>query len=264
MFSELEDQINYKLHADHEKLSQELIQDIDPEIITKYNSINVFLGRAGSGKSFNILQTFAKISLVSSNTHLIIYINKTGVPNDRTYLNIFKDLIKIPIIFCSYENAVPTVNEILHFKKIYQKIKDKHLEYRINPEKMEELFDILHIDSFDEDWLHTIIYFEDAHKNPLIYGNTNKLYFINQLPLFRHDKVSYYFALQVFTQFPTDIKTQITDLFLFPGYSSRQVKFILDNVNIEMSKDDFLKEYNKLEDKEFIRIDNEQGKIEII
>ena len=82
MFNELEDEIRIRLFQNENKINQELIKEIDPEILTKYNSVNVFLGRAESGKSFNILTTFAKISQVCPRTHMIIYINKT---NDRTF-----------------------------------------------------------------------------------------------------------------------------------------------------------------------------------
>ena len=181
MFAELEDEIQYRLYERQNELNQELINEIDPEIPTKYNSVNVFLGRAGSGKSFNILQTFAKISKVCTRTHLIIYINKTGEPNDRTFSEIFKDLIDIPIIYCDYNTAVPTFDNIRRYKELYQEIKDRHLENRIHPEQRQELFEALKINHMKADWLHTIVYFEDAHKNPLIYGKKD-LYFISQLP----------------------------------------------------------------------------------
>ena len=262
MFSELEDDIRIRLLERETELNQEKINRIDPEIPTKYNSVNVFLGRAGSGKSFNILQIFAKISKVCPRTHLIIYINKTGEPNDRTFSEVFKDLIDIPIIFCDYNTAVPTFNTVRRYKEVYQQIKDRHLEHQVPPHVREELFETLHINHFHAEWLHTIVYFEDAHKNPLIYGKKD-LYFISQLPLFRHDKVSYYFSLQVFTGFPTDIKTQITDLFLFPGYSSRQVKFIISNLNITKDGNKFMKMYQGLEKYGFVKIDNEEGKLEV-
>ena len=72
MFSELEDDIRLRLIERESQLNQEKINMIDEEIPTKYNSVNVFLGKAGSGKSFNILQIFAKISKVCPRTHLII------------------------------------------------------------------------------------------------------------------------------------------------------------------------------------------------
>ena len=140
MFSELEDEIRIRLYDREEKLNQELINEIDPEIPTKYNSVNVFLGRAGSGKSFNILQTFAKISQVCPRTHLILYINKTGEPNDRTYSEIFSDLIQIPIICCNYNNAVPIFDNIRRYKELYQEIKDRNLENKIHPKQRKEIF----------------------------------------------------------------------------------------------------------------------------
>ena len=262
MFSELEDEIRIRLHDKEDELNSELINEIDPEIPTKYNSVNVFLGRAGSGKSFNILQIFAKISKVCQRTHVILYINKTGQANDKTFSEIFEDLIDIPIVFCSYNNAVPTFDKIRRYKELYQQIKEKHLENRIHPDQKKDILKNLYINDFSPDWLHTIVYFEDAHKNPLIYGKKD-LYFISQLPLFRHDKVSYYFSLQVFTGFPTDIKTQITHLFLFPGYSQRQFKFIVGNLNVRKDINSLLQKYKNLTKYGFLKIDNEQGNIEV-
>ena len=57
--------IKLELFQNETKLNQELINEIDPEIMTKYNSVNVFLRRAGSGKSFNILTAFVKLAKCS-------------------------------------------------------------------------------------------------------------------------------------------------------------------------------------------------------
>ncbi|OHT13347.1 hypothetical protein TRFO_16557 [Tritrichomonas foetus] len=261
-FLELEEKIQQKLHNQKEDLKEEKIEEIDPEILTKYNSINVFLGKAGSGKSFNILQTFAKISIASPNTHLIIYITKSGRVNDKTF-DLFQEFIKIPIIFCSLEDAVSKFNEILQWKEIYRKIQEGDFNMKnLTSQNKKTLFEKLHIHNFKHKWLHTIVYFEDAHKNPLLYGNNKNLYFLQRIPLFRHDNCSYYFAIQLLVGFPTDLKTQITDLFLFPGYSNQQLKFIMNHVNIEMKPSEFIEYYKELDKREFIRINNETGDVE--
>ncbi len=257
-FLELENQLYHKLKQNKSELKQEQIREIDPEIITKYNSVNVFLGKAGSGKSFNILQTFAKISLASPNTHLIVYITKTGRPNDKTF-DLLSEFIRIPIIFCSFDNAVEFFDYLIEMKELYRKIKEGIIDK--SEVDLRELYEVLHINNLKQDWLHTIIYFEDAHKNPLLYGNKN-LYFIQRVPLFRHDNCSYYFAIQLLVGFPTDLKIQITDLILFPGYSKQQIRFILDNVNVNMDRNKFIEHYGELEKKQFININNETGDVE--
>ncbi|OHT06768.1 hypothetical protein TRFO_05454 [Tritrichomonas foetus] len=261
-FLDLEQKINQKLFNQKDDLKEEKIQEIDPDILTKYNSINVFLGKAGSGKSFNILQTFAKISLVSPKTHLILYITKTGRVNDKTF-DLFNEFIKIPIVYCSLEDAVSKFNEIIEWKEVYRKIKEGELDISdLTAENKRTLFEKLCIKNFRHKWLHTIVYFEDAHKNPLLYGNNKNLYFLQRIPLFRHDNCSYYFAIQLLVGFPSDLKTQITDLFLFPGYSNQQLKFIMNHINIDMNPTEFIECYKSLGRREFIKINNETGNIE--
>lgn len=258
-FTDLENEIYMKLKQNKKELKVEKIHEIDPEIITKYNSINVFLGKAGNGKSFNIYQTFAKISLVSPNTHLIIYISKTGRPNDKTF-DLFEEFIKIPILFCSINDAVPLCDEIFQWKEIYRKMKEGEIDE--DDIDIDEMCRVLQIKNVKQPWLHTIVYFEDSHQNPLIYGNNKTLYFLQRIPLFRHDQTSYYFAIQLLKGFPTDIKTQITDLFLFPGYSVQQLKFILNNINLKEDRDSFIESYKELKKKEFVNINNETGNID--
>lgn len=261
-FIDLESQIQQKIYTLKQELKEEKIAEIDPEILTKYNSINVFLGKAGSGKSFNILQTFAKISIASPNTHLIIYITKTGIVNDKTF-DLFKEFINIPILFCSQEEAVNKFNEVMEWKEVYRKIQEGEIDKNdLTRDAIRELFDNLRIKNFKHKWLHTIVYFEDAHKNPLLYGNNKHLYFLQRIPLFRHDNCSYYFAIQLFVGFPTDLKTQITDLFLFPGYSNQQIKFILNHINVNMNAQEFIERYKELNKREFININNETGCVE--
>lgn len=258
-FIDLENELHYKIKNQKNELRQEQIFEIDPDIITKYNSINVFLGKAGRGKSFRILETFAKISLVSPNTHLILYITKSGRANDKTF-ELFQEFIKIPILFCSIDNAVSIFHNIILWKEVYRKIQEGELDE--DDVDLDEMYKALRIKNLKQKWLHTIIYFEDSHKNPLICGNNKNLYFLQRVPLFRHDHCSYYFALQVLVGFPTDLKTQITDLFLFPGYSTQQLKFIMNNVNIGMDPIEFVEQYKQLKKKEFININNENGYVE--
>ena len=58
---------------------------------------------------FKHLQDLSSLFLDS----LILYINKTGDPNDRTFREIFANLIQIPIICCDDNNAVTNFKQHL-------------------------------------------------------------------------------------------------------------------------------------------------------
>ena len=49
-----------------------------PRTHTYANSLNVFVGRQRSGKSYQAIQEIIKISRVDPNAHLVVYINENG------------------------------------------------------------------------------------------------------------------------------------------------------------------------------------------
>jgi hypothetical protein len=75
------------------------------------NSINVAVGKPQSGKSVALLTEIIKISTVQPESHLLVVINKNGSDKDQS-LNIFRDEIRIPIIFIQRENLAQ-LNEII-------------------------------------------------------------------------------------------------------------------------------------------------------
>ena len=81
----IDNMINYCLYKNQPKLKQELINEIHPDINIPYNSLNIAVGRQRSGKTQTIIREIIKISNISSRTHLLIYINKTGTSSDPTF-----------------------------------------------------------------------------------------------------------------------------------------------------------------------------------
>ena len=68
---------------------------IHPEIDFAYSSINLMIGRRGSGKTYNVFKQLVALSKIPNDFHLFVYI--TNNPNDKTYIK-FKDLLEIPTI----------------------------------------------------------------------------------------------------------------------------------------------------------------------
>ena len=154
----IDNMINYCLYKNQPKLKQELINEIHPDINIPYNSLNIAVGRQRSGKTQTIIREIIKISNISSRTHLLIYINKTGTSSDPTFESL-KPLIKIPILYVSEENAESTVQDILKWKKFYNQIKENKWENEIIEGQISQLFEKLYINNFNNLTLHTLIFF---------------------------------------------------------------------------------------------------------
>ena len=60
------------IEENKDKLDNSKISVIHPEISIKYSSINVFLGKQGTGKTFTLYKELLKLSMIDSNVHLII------------------------------------------------------------------------------------------------------------------------------------------------------------------------------------------------
>ena len=96
-----------------------------PGTNTYVNSVNVFVGRQRTGKTYTAIKEIIKITRIYPETHLLVYINKDGKPNDDTFERT-KDLIECSIIYVSYDDIVDFMKQLLDYKYTYNTIKDKH------------------------------------------------------------------------------------------------------------------------------------------
>ena len=76
-----------------------------PNTNTYANSLNVFVGRQRSGKSYQAIQEIIKISRYDPCAHLLIYVNEKGESDDDTFSR-FKDMIEIPIAYVKYSEII--------------------------------------------------------------------------------------------------------------------------------------------------------------
>ena len=132
-----------------------------PNTNTYVNSVNVFVGRQRTGKTYSAIKEIIKISRYHPETHLLVYINKDGKPNDDTF-ECTKDLINCSIIYISYDNMVRYLKQLLDYKYTYNRIKDLHLEAELPQKHMNELSENLGIFDLKREYLHTLILLEDA------------------------------------------------------------------------------------------------------
>ena len=83
--------------------------EIHPDVDIMYNSLNIFLGQRGSGKTFNGFNIAALISRIPSKFHLFVFVSDN--PNDETFTK-FKPLVSLPSVLVSYAESEKFLSEL--------------------------------------------------------------------------------------------------------------------------------------------------------
>ena len=217
------------------------------------NSLNVFVGRQRTGKTYQAIQEIIKISRMDPNSHLLIYVNEKGESDDDTF-DVFKDMIELPIAFVKYDEVDEFMKRLLELKSIYNKIKENHAEKEVPKEYLEELFDGLYIEDFERDYLHTLILLEDATTQKTIKNSSN---YINHLMTkCAHIQCSFFVIIHYWKALTPNLKSNIYTAFIYPGYSKQQLTYILYQINLPESTKEIYEKYRKLSGHQKLIIDS--------
>lgn len=233
-------------NANKKQIEKELIRPIYKGIPIYYNSLNIYCGNQGSGKTYSCCSDIVKICATADDFHMLIYITKSGKPSDITFESIKPMLtsIGIPIVYCSEEDAVKVVKNILDQKTLYHQIKDNHFENEIEDDQIEEIKEALKINNLDKESLNTLIMFEDAANSPLLKSPSS--YFSNLLTRLRHVRATVFILVQNWKTLNTTIKSQTSSIFIYKGFSRQQLHYILGQLPIGMEFDEIWGAYTSL------------------
>lgn len=203
------------------------IETIHPQIQFKYNSLNICLGKQGVGKTTFMLTELIKLSeLPNCPYDKIVYITNGGT-SDLTFETL-KKLVKLPILGLDFNEATTELNSYFNTRT-----------------------DSIH---------HTFVIVEDASflllkDNPIWVDWVCKL---------RHLRMTLWINLHVWRSISTMIKTQITSLFIFKGYSKEQLQQMYRQSCIDAEFKAFLYMYQLLGEREVLKVSNTDGKMLII
>ena len=242
----IDDIIDYELNTGRKKL----ISKISDNINFKYNSFNIFLGKQGTGKTTSILKELMKLSTIKNDYHLIIYVSNNS--SDDTF-NKLKNYINIPIVKTDYQHLNQQFEQLIKLKDTYNKMIDGEIEK--NPEILPELY----ISSFSKDRLHTFILMDDA---AFVLKNENNPWF-KWLCQLRHLNTTVALCLQIWKSINPSLKSQITSINIFKGYSRQQLNFIYQQIAVDVDFNEFMRMYNKLNTRQKLIIDCVEGEIRI-
>lgn len=216
-----------------------LINELHPDIDIKLNSVNVIVGKQGSGKTVVAIEEIVKASVLKVH-HLLIYVTKDGSESDKTWLTL-RGLIRIPCIVVAESEAEELVKALCSAKNLYNKVLRDGLVDRMDDEQRDGLMDFLCIDSFNRPTLHTIILFDDI-SNSILFKDSGS-FFSQLLRRLRHVNISVFLIVQSWGSIRPHIKNEITTLFIFPSFNNRQVQYIYSQSASNLSSKEFYEMY---------------------
>ena len=246
----LEAGMDYLMNMNRASINKEKLEPISDQTCIYYNSVNIFCGRQGSGKTYSGMKEIIKISHISPETHLLVVITKDESKDDPTITSLLP-LLNIPVVYVSEEEAEDYVKHLLSCKRMYNIIKQNHsesarqtscpfgAEKNVKQEEKEELFETLCVDDFRKQWLHTIFLFNDIAKSKLF--KRAEGYFNQLIPICRHIQSSFFLNVQFWKSIPTEIKANLTTAFIFGGFSKEQLSYILRQLPVAV---EFQRIYN--------------------
>lgn len=203
------------------------VEEIHPQIQFRYNSLNICLGKQGSGKTTFMLTELIKLSELQDTPYdKIVYITN-GQTDDLTF-SLLKQLVKIPILGLEFNDATRELSNYFNDRS-----------------------DTTH---------HTFVIIEDASfllmkDNPIWTDWVCKL---------RHLRMTIWINLHVWKSISTMIKTQITSIFIFKGFSREQMQHIYRQSCIDMNFQNIWCLYSMLRQRELLKITNLDGSTVII
>jgi hypothetical protein len=240
------------------QLARERLCKIDPRIHTYYNSINVFVGRQGQGKTYSAIKEIAKVTRANKRTCLVVYVTKEGNKCDDT-MESLKHLIGCPILYIAEADAEKCISVLQEAMNFYKDIKDFHLENEVRASDRNQLFDTLSIEDFNEPYLHIIILFDDFANSALIKKPDS--YFSKFIATLRHRGFSVFICIQFWRSIPTQLKSNISMIYIFPSFSAQQIRYILDQVPTQKSWREIMKDYQTLNVNDKLIVDTITGDI---
>jgi hypothetical protein len=194
--------------------SEQLQSIIDPELNFRRNSINLYIGRRGSGKTFNVLKELIKLSHLPDCGGYNSFVYVTDKQNDSTVKELLH-LIKLKTRVVSYANTTTFLNDYIEAKEAYDQIIENGLEGEVTEKCKFDMFKSLDI----TEWRKTpgtIVLYDDAIN---IFKNTKYKDLLNNLFKNRQAKITYFLCLQDGFGLPVNVKRNLDSCIVFGGYN---------------------------------------------
>ena len=210
-------------------LLHELQTEIDPNVYIRRNSVNLLIGKKGSGKTYNVFREVLKLKWVPNHRYTkMIYV--TNKPYDPTYSRI-KDLMPIPVEKIPYEKAVEAINQVAEAKKAMTVINNEKVDINeLEDESKQMISKTLgeDITKYNEVF-HTIVLLDDCaflfEKHTRENRDLWKLLFENRQP-----KITYFLTMQDPKGMDSSLKEALDTVWLFGGFTKHKFSYLLQAI----------------------------------
>jgi hypothetical protein len=235
----LTDFVNAKIMGATEGINknEQLQSKIHPQLNFRWNSINLYIGKRGSGKTFNVLRELIKVSQLPNKGGYSSFIYRTDKTNDSTVAELLP-LIKLKTRIVGYNDMLTFLKDFIDAKMAYNDVVEKGLESEITDECRKDILSTLDETDFKEKIPGTVVLYDDAinvfkiprHK-PL-----NDLLFQN-----RQSKITYFLCIQDGFGIPPQVKRNLDTCILFGGFTdTTMLSQLLRQLNGSRQTSEFL------------------------
>ncbi len=240
----LNDKVNQLLRSVKKNSTNVLQKTIHKSVNFKYNSVNLLIGRRGSGKTYNVFREILKLGFIPHNYSQFIYVSDKS--NDSTFEDI-KDVFPIPYDRVKYENALEFLKNVCKAKDDLfwlseQGVTDADV---LDDSSREEILGTLKLTDLKNTDVHTLVLFDDCIN---LFNKPNKenkelfrMLFENRQP-----KLTYFLALQDTVGISTQIKQNIDGLWFFGGFNRLKFSHMFSQISVDIDKEDLWRGYMTL------------------
>lgn len=215
---------NFKKYLKENVKQESIISQIHSELDFYYNSLNICVGKPGTGKTTLLMKQLMILNNVGHNYGLIIYLSNT---KDEFFLKTVQMFNKIPIVHKTFEEGTECLDEYLN-----------------NEERN----------------FHIFVIIEDA--TGLLEGRNYM--WEQWLIKLRHLKMTVWINLHDWISISPKIREQVTCVFLCKGYGKTKCGVLFRQLNLPYENKVIYGIYCQLRDFQYLKIDNIKNKTKII
>ena len=259
--SDVEDVIKEALTKNKRDLEEALIKPLHPQYPFSSNGIYFFLGKMGSGKSYQIWKHILITEKLFNKPYYsyIIYCSTSG-KLDKTAEAMLPS-VKTPVQFVSEDELLDVLTRHLRRKSKYYSIA-KHVLSRFKKadDEMMRLIDKHSLEDFDDrinyiayklalyqanDYpFHTLLVLDDFAGNPLLKKNDSPL--ARMLTKTRHYNLTVIIVAQTIRFIALNVKRLATDMIIYNRFSDEDFLAVLNQTPCNVDKKKALAEYKTL------------------
>jgi hypothetical protein len=200
-----------------EDKNMQLQSPIHPELLFRFNTINLLVARRGVGKTFNVLKELIKLSQLPGNAGFSTFLYVSDKMNDATVNELVK-LVKLKVRQVSYKDVESVLEDLIEAKSAYGDVLEKGLQDEVSDKTRDDLFETLDIDEWWDDIPHTAVLLDDAInilKEPK-FKNLQNLLFQNRQP-----RLTIFICVQDIFGIPVKIRRNCDAIWVFAGMTDR-------------------------------------------